>query len=144
MWVLVTEAVLTCTHNQYFEQKQENSQKKSKENCHFYRLEKTRYVVLAYLTHLSRRLKGELIVYLSSCRLCVCVCVCVCVYVCVCVCKHFQLEYLRNQWANRNEIFSEPSLGLGKGYISFWARSDRNLVSMETDSSHRVIMGKML
>ena len=35
-----------------------------------------------FLAHLSRRLKGELIVYQSSCRLCVCVC--------LCVCKHFQ------------------------------------------------------
>ena len=33
-----------------------------------------------FLAHLSRRLKGELIVYQSSFRLCVC----------VCVCKHFQ------------------------------------------------------
>ena len=30
------------------------------------------------LAHLSRRLKGELIVYQSSRRLCVCVCQCVC------------------------------------------------------------------
>ena len=35
-----------------------------------------------FLAHLSRRLKGELIVYQSSCRLCVCVCVCVCLCVC--------------------------------------------------------------
>ena len=38
------------------------------------------------LAHLSRGLKGELIVYQSSRRLCVCLCVAVC----VCVCKHFQ------------------------------------------------------
>ena len=59
------------------------------------------------LAHLSRRLKGELIVYQSSRRLSVCVSV-----------NIFKLEYLRIQWANRNEFLSEPSLG--------WARSDRN------------------
>ena len=38
----------------------------------------------------------------------------------------FKLEYLCNQWANSNEILSEPSLGWGKGCIRFWARSDQN------------------
>ena len=70
---------------------------------------------LRFLAHLSQRLKGELIVYQSSCRLSVCLCV-----------NIFKLEYLRNQWANRNEILSEPSLGWEKGCIRFWARSDRN------------------
>ena len=59
--------------------------------------------------------------------MCVCVCVCVCVGACVCVSVIiFKLEYLRNQWANRNKILTEPSLGWGKGCIRFWARSDRN------------------
>ena len=66
-----------------------------------------------FLAHLSRRLKGELKVYQSSGFLCASV------YI-------FKLEYLRNQWANRNEILSEPSLGWGKSCIRFWARSDRN------------------
>ena len=47
--------------------------------------------LVRFLAHLSRRLKGELIVYQSSCRLCVCVCVCV--YVCQCV-HTFKHEYL--------------------------------------------------
>ena len=55
--------------------------------------------------------QGELIVYRSS----------RCVSVDI-----FKLEYLRNQWANRNEILNEPSLGWGKGCIRFWTRSDRN------------------
>ena len=38
----------------------------------------------------------------------------------------FKLEYLCNQWANRNKLLTEPSLGWGKGCIRFWARSDRN------------------
>ena len=74
---------------------------------------------LCFLAHQNRRLKGELIVYQSSCRLCVCVSVCVSVNI-------FKLEYLRNPWVNRNEILSEPSLGWGKGCIMFWARSDQN------------------
>ena len=78
-------------------------------------------MILTFLAHLSRRLKGELIVYQSSCRLAVCVAVCLCVNI-------FKLEYLRNQWATRIEILSEPSLGRGKGCIRFWARSDRNSV----------------
>ena len=63
--------------------------------------------------------QGELIVYQSSRRLSVCLAGCVSVDI-------FKLEYLRNQWANRNGILSEPSLGWGKGCIRFWGRSDRN------------------
>ena len=48
-----------------------------------------------------------------------------CLAVCLCV-NIFKLEYLHNQWANRNEILTEPSLGWGKGCIRFWARSDQN------------------
>ena len=69
------------------------------------------------------------------------VCVCVCVWVSVNI---FKLEYLRNQRANRNEILSEPSLGWGKAALGFGPDRIGTLVSMATDSSHRVIMGKML
>ena len=59
----------------------------------------------------------ELIVYQSSRRLSVCLSVDI-----------FKLEYLSNQWANRNDILTEPSLGCGGGggCIRFWARSDWN------------------
>ena len=57
----------------------------------------------------------------------------------------FKLEYLRNQWANRNEILSEPSLGGGgKTALGFGPDRIGTLVSMATDSSHRVIMRKLL
>ena len=62
------------------------------------------------LAHLSRRLKGELIVYRSIRAL---------VRLCVNI---FKLEYLRNQWANRNQILSEASLGWGIDCIRFWTR----------------------
>ena len=82
------------------------------------------------------------------------------VHLCVGV-NTFKHEYLRNQLADGNQILSEASLGKGKGSIRFWARSDRNsgfhgnalgfgpdrigtLVSMATDSSHRLKMGKNL
>ena len=62
---------------------------------------------------------GELIVYQSIRRLSVWLCVCLSVNI-------FKLEYLRNQWANHNQILSEASLGRGKGCIRFWTRSDKN------------------
>ena len=56
----------------------------------------------------------------------------------------FKLEYLRNQWANRNEILTEPSLAGGKAALGFGPDRIGILVSMAMDSSHRVIIGKML
>ena len=62
---------------------------------------------------------------------------------CVRPCGHtFKHEYLRNQQADYNQILSEASLGWGKAALGFDADQIRTLVSMATDSSHRVIMGK--
>ena len=55
----------------------------------------------------------------------------------------FKLEYLRNQWVNRNETLSELHWGGGKASLGFGPDRIGTLVSMATDSSHRVIMGKM-
>ena len=50
-----------------------------------------------------------------------------CVRACVRACVHtFKHEYLRDQQADYNQILSEASLGLGKGCIRFWCRSDQN------------------
>ena len=68
-----------------------------------------------FLAHLSRRLKGELIVYRSIRRRLVRASVGLKVNI-------FKLEYLRNQWANRNQILSEASLGWGIDCIRFWTR----------------------
>ena len=54
----------------------------------------------------------------------------------------FKHEYLRNQWANCNQILSEASLGGGKAALCFGPDRIGTLVFMPTDSSHRVIMGK--
>ena len=72
-------------------------------------------LILPLLAHLSRRLKGELIVYRSIRRPLVLPCVPPWVNI-------FKLEYLRNQWANRNQILSEASLGWGIDCIRFWTR----------------------
>ena len=58
---------------------------------------------------------GELIVYRSIRRPSVRPCVRPSVNI-------FKLKYLRNQWANRNQILSEASLGWGIDCIRFWTR----------------------
>ena len=66
-----------------------------------------------------------------------------CLYGCVSVfvsVNFFKLEYLSNQWANRNQILSEG----GKDALGFEPNRIRILVSMATNSSYRDIMGKML
>ena len=63
-----------------------------------------------------------------------------CVSVWLCVCKHFQTTsgpivtklYLNHHW------------GGGKAALGFGPDRIGTLVSMAMDSSHRVIMGKML
>ena len=92
---------------------------------------------LSFLAHLSRRLKGELIVYRLIRRPCVSASVCPSVNI-------FKLEYLRNQWANRNQILSEASWDEGLIALGFGPGRIGTLVSMATNSSHRVIMGKRL
>ena len=54
----------------------------------------------------------------------------------------FKHECLCHQLADCNEILSEASLGWGKASVRFDPDRIRTLVSMATDSSHRVIMGK--
>ena len=93
-----------------------------------------------FLAHLSRRLKGELIVYQSSRRLCVCVSGCV--SVCLWTFSNSNISatsgpivtkfYLNNHW------------GGGKAALGFGPDRIGTLESMATDSSHMVIMGKML
>ena len=63
----------------------------------------------------------------------------------VCASVHtFKHDYLHNQLAYSNQILSETLLGWRKGCIRFLADWIGTLVSMATDSSHRVIMGKIL
>ena len=68
---------------------------------------------------------------------------CVCLWVCVSV-NIFKLEYLRNQQAEFNQILSVASFGWGLIVLGFRPGRIGALVSMATNSSHRVLMGKML
>ena len=63
---------------------------------------------------------------------------------CLSVCPHFQTSISRNQQADRYQFFTEASLGRGEAALSFLPNRARTLVSMATDSSHRVIMGENL
>ena len=76
------------------------------------------YICLLFLFFSSPEPKaqGELIVYRLIRRPSVCASVRPSVNI-------FKLESLRNQWANRNKILTEPSLGWGKGCIRFYLRS---------------------
>ena len=51
-------------------------------------------------------------------------------------------EYLCDQVADHNQILSEASFGWGRAALGFCAYRIRTLVSMATDTSHRVVMGK--
>ena len=62
---------------------------------------------------------------------------------CVRPCVHtFKHEYLRDQQADYNQFYLKHHWGGGKAALCFSADQIRTLVSMATDSSHRVIMGK--
>ena len=93
------------------------------------------------LAHLSRRLKGELIVYQSSCRLCVCLCVCL--YVCLSV-YISNLNLSATSKPIVTKFYLNHHWGRGKDALGFGPDLIGTLVSMATDSSHRVTMGKML
>ena len=58
------------------------------------------------------------------------------------VCKQFQRWISLVQWADRNQTLSEASLGWGKAALCCGADQPRTLVSMATDSSHRVVFEK--
>ena len=88
--------------------------------------------VVASLARLSRQ--GELIGWESSRR------PRVCQYVCVHTFKH---KNLRNQLADCNHFFLKHHWGRGKAASSFGLDRIGTLVSMATDSSRKVIMGKI-
>ena len=87
-----------------------------------------------FLTHLSRRLIGELIVYRSSRRPCVRPCV-----------RPFTLPNMNisaTGWPIGMKFYLKHYWGGGKASVGFDPDRIRTLVSMATNSSHRVIMGK--
>ena len=54
----------------------------------------------------------------------------------------FKNEYLCDQVADHNSILSEAAFGWGRAALGFGAYRIRTLVSVATDTSHRVVMGK--
>ena len=88
------------------------------------------------LAHLSRKLRGELIEKQSSRRPTVRPCMRPSSV------NTFKHQYLSDQRVDCNQILPEALLGRGKCCIRFWRDRTRTLVSMATDSFHRVIMGK--
>ena len=93
---------------------------------------------MGFLAHLSQRLIGELIVYRSSRRLCVCPCVRACV-------RALTLSNMNISATSRPieiKFYLKHHWGGGKPSVGFDPDRIRTLVSMATDRSHRVIMGK--
>ena len=93
-------------------------------------------VPFSFLPHLSRRLKGELIVYQSSRRLCVCVSVCMWTF------SNSNISAISGPIVTK--FYLNHHWGGGKAALGFGPDRIGTLASMATDSSHRVIMGKML
>ena len=79
---------------------------------------------------------GELIVYQSSRRLSVCLCVCVFTF--------SNMNISETSWPIATKFYLKHHWVGGKDALGFGPDRIRTLVSMATDSSHRVIMGKML
>ena len=91
-----------------------------------------------FLAHLSRRLIGELIVYRSSRRPLVRACVCAC----VCALTLSNMNISATSWLIGMKFYLKHHWGGGKVSVGFDPDWFRTLVSMATDSSHIVIMGK--
>ena len=84
----------------------------------------------SFLAHLSRRLIGELIVYRLSRRLCV---------------RPFTLSNMNisaTSWPIGMKFYLKHHWVGGKVSVGFDLDRIRTLVSMATDSSYRVVMGK--
>ena len=91
-------------------------------------------ILWGFLAHLSRRLIGDLIVYRSSWRLSVCVC--------VRLLTLSNMNISATSWLIGMKFYLKHHWGGGKASVGFDPDRIRTLVSMATDSSHRVIMGK--
>ena len=80
--------------------------------------------------------QGELIVYRSSRRLSVCLAVCLWTF--------SNSNISGTSWPIAKKFYLNHHWGGGKAALGFGPDRIGTLVSMATDSSHRVIMGKML
>ena len=94
--------------------------------------------ILSFLAHLSRRLRGELIVYRSSRR----PSVRACMRLCVCVFTLSNMNISKTNGSITTKFYLKHHLGGGLAALGFKPDLIRTLVSMATESSHRVIMVK--
>ena len=95
---------------------------------------KSRIFRICLLAHLSRRLIGELIVYRSSRR--------ALVRLSVRPLTLSNMNISATSWPIGMKFYLKHYLGGGKALVPFDPDLIRTLVSMATDSSHRVIMKK--
>ena len=91
-------------------------------------------LVFIFLAHLSRRLRGELIVYRSSRR--------PSVRLSVCVSTLSNMNISETNGSITTKFYLKHHLGGGLAALGFGPDRIRTLVSMATESSHRVIMLK--
>ena len=91
--------------------------------------------IVVFLAHLSRRLIGELIVYRSSRR--------PSVRALVRLLTLSNMNIPATSWPIGMKFYLKHHWGGGKASVGFDLDRIRTLVSMATDSSHRVILGKM-
>ena len=91
-----------------------------------------------FLAHLSRRLRGELILYRSSRRLSVRPCV----RPSVCVFTLSNMNISETNGSIATKFYLKHHLDGGLAALCFGPDLFRTLVSMATESSHRVIMVK--
>ena len=71
-------------------------------------------------------------------------CLCVCMCVCVSVFTLSNIDISKTCWLIATKFYLNHHWGGGKAALGFGPDRIGTLVSMATDSSHRVIMGKML
>ena len=68
---------------------------------------------------------------------------CVCVFVCVCVSTLLNINISETSGLIATKFYPKHHWGRGKAALGFWPDRIGTLVSMATDSAHRVIMGKI-
>ena len=95
-------------------------------------------LTILFVAHLSRRLRGELIVYRSSRR----PSVRACVRLLVCVFTLSNMNVSKTNGSITTKFYLKHHLGGGLAALGFGPDRIRTLVSMATESSHRVIMVK--
>ena len=94
------------------------------------------YVLCHIISSPEPKAHGELILYQSSSRLCV--------YLCVCLSTLLNINISETGGLIATKFYPKHYWDRGKASLCFWPDRIGTLVSMATDSYHRVIIGKIL